>query len=153
MTSRLIDQDQSDNAVANYLFDPATGQTAQATAANATAMADATVEPTAATTACWTGSWIPALGCTPFTAPNTTNPNGASGSQALNELSARANQKGTIALLPVNDPQMLVGGSFSVGKTNIYRIETDQPRWRSAPAPARTRRGTARTWSTSRRPG
>ena len=30
----LIDQDQSDNAVANYLFNPATGQTSQATAAN-----------------------------------------------------------------------------------------------------------------------
>ena len=30
----LIDQDQSDNVVASYLFDPATGQTAQATAAN-----------------------------------------------------------------------------------------------------------------------
>ena len=68
----------------------------------------------------------PALGCTPFTAPNATNPNGASGSQALDELSARANQKGTIALLPVNNPQLLVGGQFSVGKTNTYRIETDQ---------------------------
>src|SRR5205814_10377815 len=67
-----------------------------------------------------------ALGCTPFTAPNPTNPNGASGSQALDELSARANQKGTIARLPVNDPQLLVGGQFSIGKTNAYRIETDQ---------------------------
>ncbi len=53
----LIDQDQSDNAVASYLFDPATGQTAQATAANVAAMANATVEATAATTACWTSSW------------------------------------------------------------------------------------------------
>ena len=40
----MIDQDQSDNAVASYLFDPATGQSAQATAANAGAMANATVE-------------------------------------------------------------------------------------------------------------
>ena len=70
----------------------------------------------------------PALGCTPFTAPNPTNPAGSSASQALNELSARANQKGTIALLPVNNPQLLVGGNFSIGKTNAYRIETDQPR-------------------------
>ena len=95
----------------------------------------------------------PALGCTPFTAPNPTNPNGTSGSQAMDELSARANQKGTIALLPVNNPQLLVGGNFSVGKTNAYRIETDQRRCCSARAPSRTRRGTARTWSTSRRPG
>jgi hypothetical protein len=44
----------------------------------------------------------------------------------MDELSARANQKGAIALLPVNNPQLLVGGNFSVGKTNTYRIETDQ---------------------------
>ena len=55
----LIDQDQSDNAVASYLFDPATGQSAQATAANVAAMPNATAESkTAATTACWTSSWI-----------------------------------------------------------------------------------------------
>ena len=35
----LIDQDQSDNAVAHYLFDPNTGQTAQDTAANQANMA------------------------------------------------------------------------------------------------------------------
>ena len=40
----LIDQDQSDNVVARYLFDPATGQTAQATAANKANMAAATIE-------------------------------------------------------------------------------------------------------------
>ena len=40
----LIDQDQSDNAVASYLFDPATGKSAQATAANVAAMPNATVE-------------------------------------------------------------------------------------------------------------
>src|SRR5205814_9961639 len=56
-----------------------------------------------------------------------TDPAGASSSQALNELSARQNQKGTIALLPVNNPQLLVGGQFSLGKTNMYRAETDMP--------------------------
>ena len=122
----LIDQDQSDNAVAHYLFDAATGQSAQATAANQTAMANATVEANGSDNGLLDGFVDPALGCTPFTAPNTTNPAGASASQALNELSARANQRGTVALLPVNDPQLLVGGQFSIGKTNAYRIETDQ---------------------------
>src|SRR5436305_7130601 len=37
----VIDQDQSDNVVARYLFDPNTGQTAQATAANVGNMAQA----------------------------------------------------------------------------------------------------------------
>jgi hypothetical protein len=129
----LIDQDQSDNAVAHYLFDPATGQSAQATAANTAAMANATVEANGSDNGLLDKFVDPALGCTPFTAPNPTNPNGSSASQALNELSARVNQKGTIATVPVNDPQTLVGGNFSLGKTNAYRIETDQ-----APLSART---------------
>ncbi len=123
----LIDQDQSDNAVASYLFDPATGQTAQATAANTAAMTNATFEKNGSDNGLLDGFVDVALGCTPFTAPNATNPNGSSSSQALNELSARVNQKGTIALVPVNNPQTLVGGQFSVSKTNLYRIETDQP--------------------------
>ncbi|HET9969341.1 MAG TPA: hypothetical protein VFQ68_13990 [Streptosporangiaceae bacterium] len=123
----LIDQDQSDNAVASYLFDPATGQVAQATAANQAAMTNATVEDNGSDNGLLDRFVDVALGCTPFTAPNPTNPNGSSGSQALNELSARVNQRGTIALLPVNNPQLLVGGQFSVSKTNLYRIETDQP--------------------------
>ena len=137
----LIDQDQSDNAVAHYLFDPATGQSAQATAANQAAMANATVEANGSDNGLLDGFVDPALGCTPFTATNPTNPNGSSASQALNELSARANQKGTIALLPVNDPQLLVGGNFSIGKTNAYRIETDQPR---LPATTNTSQNAAR---------
>jgi hypothetical protein len=124
----LIDQDQSDNAVASYLFDPATGHAAQATAANVAAMTGATVEQNGSDNGLLDKFVDPALGCTPFTATNPTNPAGQSSSQALNELSARANQKGTIALLPVNNPQLLVGGNFSIGKTNAYRIETDQPR-------------------------
>jgi hypothetical protein len=123
----LIDQDQSDNAVASYLFDPATGQSAQATAANQAAMANATLETNGSDNGLLDKFVDPALGCTPFTAPNSTNPAGSSSSQALNELSARANQKGTIALLPVSNPQLLVGGQFSLGKTNVYRAETDMP--------------------------
>ena len=95
----------------------------------------------------------PALGCTPFTAPNPTNPNGSSASQALNELSARVNQKAPVALLPVNNPQLLVGGQFSVTKTNLYRIETDQPLLGFGANLDRNAASTARTWSTSPRPG
>ena len=123
----LIDQDQSDNAVASYLFNPDTGQSAQATAANVAAMPNATVESNGSDNGLLDKFVDPALGCTPFTAPNSTNPAGASSSQALNELSARQNQKGTIALLPANNPQLLVGGQFSLGKTNMYRAETDMP--------------------------
>jgi hypothetical protein len=50
-----------------------------------------------------------------------------SGSQALNELSARVNQKGTIAVVPTNDEMTLVAGAMSVAKTNMYRSLMDQP--------------------------
>jgi hypothetical protein len=123
----LIDQDQSDNVDASYLFDPNTGQTAQHTAANAGAMANAVNENNGSDDGLLDAFVDPALGCTPFTATNTTSAAGTSGSQALNVLSARQNQPGTPALLPVNDPQLLVGGNFSIGKTNVYRAETDQP--------------------------
>jgi hypothetical protein len=123
----LIDQDQSDNAVASYLFNPATGQTAQATAANKANLTQDTTLNNGSDNGLLDKFVDPALGCTPFTAPNPTNPEGQSSSQALNELSARQNQKGTIALLPANNPQLLVGGQFSLGKTNMYRAETDMP--------------------------
>jgi hypothetical protein len=122
----VIDQDQSDNVVARYLFDPNTGQTAQATAANQANMAQAVTQTNGSDEGLIAGFVDPALGCTPWMAPNPTNPNGMSASQALNELMARQDQRGTVALLPVNDPQLLVGGQFSVGKTNLYRAETDQ---------------------------
>jgi hypothetical protein len=123
----LIDQDQSDNVDASYLFNPNTGQTAQNTAANAANMAGATSEGNGSDDGLLDAFVNPALGCTPFTATNTTAPAGTSSSQALNALSARQNQPATPALLPVNDPQLLVGGNFSVAKTNVYRAETDQP--------------------------
>ena len=123
----VIDQDQSDNVVARYLFDPNTGQTAQATAANVGNMANAVTQTNGSDEGLIAGFVDPALGCTPWMAPNPTNPNGMSASQALNELMARQDQRGTVALLPVNDPQLLVGGQFSIGKTNLYRRLTDQP--------------------------
>src|SRR6516164_7316032 len=66
----MIDQDQSDNAVAHYLFDPNTGQSAQATAANQANMAGATVEANGSDNGLLDGFLDPALGCAPFTAPN-----------------------------------------------------------------------------------
>jgi len=122
----LIDQDQSDNVVSQYLIN-ANGQTAQATAANKTAMAGATTLTNGSDDALLSKFVDPANGCTPFTATDTTNPNGTAPSQALNELSARVNQKGTIALVPPNDEMTLVGGNMNITKTNVYRSLVDQP--------------------------
>jgi hypothetical protein len=123
----LIDQDQSDNVVAGYLMN-SNGQTAQNTAANKNAMGgDATALANGSDDGLLAHFVDPALGCTPFTAPDATSPNGRDGSQALNALSAMVNQQGTRALLPVNDPQLLVAGQLSIGKTNTYRTLTDEP--------------------------
>jgi hypothetical protein len=122
----LIDQDQSDNVISTYLLN-GTGQTAQDTAANKAAMGGSTVISNGSDDALLSHFVDPALGCTPFTTADTTSPNGNDSSQALNDLSARQEQATTRALLPVNDPQLLVAGQFSIGKTNAYRTETDQP--------------------------
>ena len=122
----LIDQDQSDNVVSQYLIN-GNGQTAQNSPANAAALTGATVLTNGSDDALLSEFVDPANGCTPFTAADTTYPKAAAPSQALNELSARVNQKGTIAVVPPNDEMTLVGGQMSVTKTNVYRSLVDQP--------------------------
>ena len=122
----LIDQDQSDNVDSEYLLN-GNGQTAQDSAANKAAMGGSTVISNGSDEGLLDRFVDPALGCTPPQAKDATSANGMSGSQALNELSARVNQRGTVALLPPNDPQLLVGGQFSIGKTNTFRLLVDQP--------------------------
>jgi hypothetical protein len=122
----LIDQDQSDNVLSVYLV-TASGQIAQASPNNIDVLNGATILTNGSDDGL-VGHFVdPALGCQKPSAPNTTAPGGADDSQALNELTARQDQKAPIALLPVNDPQLLLNGKFSVGKTNTYRALTDQP--------------------------
>ena len=122
----VVDQDQSDNVITSYLIN-GNGQTAQNTAANAGAIAGATTLVNGSDDKLLAAFLDPANGCTPFTAPDATDPAGTSGSQALNELSARVDQQGTIAVVPPNDEMTLVGGAFSIAKTNVYRSLVDQP--------------------------
>ena len=121
-----IDQDQSDNVITSYLVN-GNGQTAQNTQANAAALAGATPIVNGSDDKLLAAFLDPANGCTPFTAPDTTDPAGTAGSQALNELSATVNQKGTIAVVPPNDEMTLVGGNMSIAKTNVYRSLVGQP--------------------------
>jgi hypothetical protein len=121
----LIDQDQSDNVISQYLIN-GNGQTEQDTAANANADAADTLVANGSDDRLLADFVDPANGCTPFTATDTTNSEGTSGSQALNELSARVNAQSPIAETPVNDEMALVDGNFSVAKTNVYRSLVDQ---------------------------
>jgi hypothetical protein len=122
----LIDQDQSDNVYSKYLL-TADGRTAQATQANQAGMGNAQLVSNGSDNALLGYFVDPANGCQPFTQPDTTSVNGSQGSQALDELSARVNQQPHIAMIPTNDEMVLVGGAFSIAKTNMYRSLVDQP--------------------------
>ena len=122
----VVDQDQSDNVITSYLIN-GNGQTAQNTTANAAANTGDTVLVNGSDDKLLAAFLDPANGCTPFTAPDASATGGTSGSQALNELSARVNQQGPIAVTPPNDEMTLVNTAFSVAKTNVYRSLVDQP--------------------------
>jgi hypothetical protein len=123
----MIDQDPSDNVTSKYLLDPATGQTAQDNTANAARMPGAKVLVNGSDNALIDNFLDPALGCTPFMAPDLGNHGMMSTSQALDELLAARNQPAAVALIPENDAMVLgLGGSFDAAKTDLYRSEIGQ---------------------------
>ncbi|WP_265568221.1 hypothetical protein [Streptomyces hygroscopicus] len=147
----VVDQDGSDNVVTHYLAD-AHGRIAQNNAASRAALKKAgqlanrgdrrhrhngktrsttTSTPTdlanGSDNLLLTQFMDPALGCKPFTAPDQSSDGHAASALALDELSAAANQKAPIALVPQNDPMTLVDGHSSVAKTNAYRAGVNMP--------------------------
>ena len=124
----MIDQDQSDNVTSTYLLNPATGQTAQNTTANAGNLTGATTLANGSDNILIDAFLDPTLGCTPFTAPDLGNNNQPATSQALDELSAAKNTPAITALVPENDEMTLDGqGNTDLAKTNMYRAEVGQP--------------------------
>jgi hypothetical protein len=123
----MVDQDQSDNVTTLYLLNPATGQTAQDTTANAANLAGATTLANGSDDILVDAFLDPTLGCTPFSAPDLANNNQPATSQALNELLSAKNQTAITALVPENDEMTLDGnGNFDATKTNMYRAEVGQ---------------------------
>ena len=72
----VIDQDQSDNVVTSYLM-TANGQIAQDTAANTAALTGATTLVNGSDDKLLAAFLDPANGCSPFTAPDITDPAGS----------------------------------------------------------------------------
>jgi hypothetical protein len=123
----VVDQDQSDNVVTHYLAN-ANGQTAQMNAASQAALGgNATDLANGSDNLLLTKFIDPTIGCTPFTEPDQSSDGQASGALPLDELSAMANQKAPIALVPLNDPMTLNNGNQDAAKTNMYRAGVDQP--------------------------
>jgi hypothetical protein len=121
----VIDQDQSDNVQTQYLTN-GNGQTAQNTAANLALMPNDTVIGNPSDNALITKFIDPALGCTPWTAPDLANNGTPNLSLALDEIQAQAFQPAPIALVPLTDPMTLNNAAASTQKTNLYRKGSDQ---------------------------
>ena len=123
----MVDQDPSDNVTSKYLLNPATGQTAQDNAANSAHMSGAAPLVNGSDNALIDDFLDPALGCTPFEAPDLGNNGTMATSQALDELLAARNQPKNAALVPESD-EMVVdnGGQFDQAKTDLYRSEIGQ---------------------------
>ena len=122
----LIDQDQSDNVTTQYLL-TAAGRTAPYNERNRKALPRATVISNGSDNALLDRFVDPALGCRPFEAPDLSQGGAPGTSQALDELSAARNQAAPRALVPENDPMVLVRNAFSVAKTDLYRSSVGQP--------------------------
>ncbi|GAA1877928.1 hypothetical protein GCM10009753_01270 [Streptantibioticus ferralitis] len=122
----VVDQDPSDNVVTHYLAN-AKGQTAQNNAAGKAAVPNATDLANGSDNLLLTKFIDPALGCTPLTKPDQATDGQPSAALPLDELSAAANQKAPIALVPLNDPMTLNNANASPAKANLYRMGVDQP--------------------------
>ncbi|KAH0833826.1 hypothetical protein J3R83DRAFT_10990 [Lanmaoa asiatica] len=120
-------RDQSDNVVTTYLL--IGGNTlAQNTPANNKANPNAQVLSNASDNALITQFIDPALGCAPYQSPCTTCLTGQSSALATDELVANFfPPAGVPALVPLNDPMVLVNEQQSLQKVNLYRDGTGQP--------------------------
>jgi hypothetical protein len=124
----MIDQDPSDNVTSLYLLNPATGQTAQDTAANAGNIPGSETLANGSDNILLDGFIDPVFGCTPFNAPDLANPGQMTSSQAMDELLAEKNEPNIPALVPENDEMVLnSAGQLDAAKTNLYREELGQP--------------------------
>ncbi|HTQ91680.1 MAG TPA: hypothetical protein VMK84_19515 [Streptosporangiaceae bacterium] len=124
----MVDQDPSDNVTTTYLLNPATGRTAQYTAANRARMRGAKKLVNGSDNALIDDFLDPALGCAPLEAPDLGNHGVMTTSQALDELLAARNEPKNAALIPENDGMVVDNaGAIDLAKTNLYRSEIGQP--------------------------
>lgn len=130
----LVDMDPSDNVVATYLVDMATGKTAQNTFANQQANPQAVVLKNGSDNLLLS-NLDKIMGCKPYQVPNLVdlaNPmNSKISSLALDEIHAAIRQEKTYAYLPKGDPmtRVMVGGAMQPNllKLNLYRQGAFQP--------------------------
>jgi hypothetical protein len=122
----VVDQDQSDNLPVTYLIS-AGGQLAQNTQVNKNTLTNSTVLGNPSDNGLLDRFLDPALGCTPWKAPDLADPGQQVPALALNELQARFRQEFPVARIPAGDPMVLDSdGTKNLAKLNAYRRGVDQ---------------------------
>ncbi|MBV9232161.1 MAG: hypothetical protein JOZ18_22820 [Chloroflexi bacterium] len=125
----IVDQDQSDNVTTQYLA-TTDGRIAQFTTKNRLALPNATVITNPSDNRLLIGVDT-AIGCTSWVRPNLADPGNVQAALPLNELQAAARQPAPVALVPADDPMVLVAtdNTFvpNLRKLNLYRVGVDQP--------------------------
>jgi hypothetical protein len=123
----VVDMDPSDNVTTTYLVLP-NGQTAQVTAANQQALPNAVQQDNGSDNGLLTRGIDPALGCSPWMAPDLANPGNLTTALPLNEIQASLYQKAPVALVPAGDDMVVVNNNQpDLDKLNAYRRGVDQP--------------------------
>ncbi|TPX36538.1 hypothetical protein SmJEL517_g01396 [Synchytrium microbalum] len=138
----VIDQDQSDNVVTEYIVAFRKGgasEIAQFSQANmkyyqsqqdAGKVKNFTEIMNGSDNRLVSKALASALGCKPFQARDQADPGAVRPSLALNELfaSKHEGEYGTVALVPQDDPMVVDGnGNADLKKLNLYRTGVDQP--------------------------
>jgi len=123
----IVDMDQSDNVVVDYLF--VGTQTAQDTTTNRANHPTFTTLTNGSDNRLLAVAVGTAMVCTPFKAPDLADPMNAVGlpSLALNELHAMVNQPAPQALVPISHAMTRVNNQPNLVKTNAYRSGVGQP--------------------------
>ena len=121
----VVDQDQSDNVTTRYLV-TAGGQTAQMTAANTAALQGTHPQANGSDNRLLDAFVDPAIGCTPWMAPDLADPGQMVPALPLNELQAAVYQAAPVALVPDGDPMVLVNNEPNRQKLLAYRAGVDQ---------------------------
>lgn len=121
----VADQDPSDNVPTEYL--EINGRFAQSTALTRAAYPTARKVVNPSDERLVSVVLDPVLKCQPFTAPDLADPGQQVTALALNELQAAVHQTTDAALIPPQDPMVLVDGERSLAKLNAYRAGVGQP--------------------------
>ena len=125
----IVDQDQSDNVLSQYIVTQ-DGKVAQDTPENRNTLNVLKIIANGSDNRLLSVFIAPAIGCKSFTAPNLGNNTIEESSVALNEIQANLLDVNNtnVALVPSFNPMVLDNNMQSILKVNLYRDGVNQPR-------------------------